>query len=211
MSAIVYALSNEAMPGILKIGRTDRDNPGERMRELYSTGVPLPFECVKAVEVQDGEEASRLEAALHQAFGPDRVNSNREFFRISEAQIKPILDAWPGGTDATDRASEEVSAGTDTEDRKATDRARRRRPNLDLVAVGVKDGDDLIFSKNSLVKCEVTDAARKFVRFNGEEMSLRKATNTALGKPDLSSPVRPASYWLWEGELLEVWYEAVME
>ena len=42
MSSIVYALNNPAMPGIVKIGKTDRDNPMVRMNELYSTGVPLP-------------------------------------------------------------------------------------------------------------------------------------------------------------------------
>ena len=39
---IVYILTNEAMPGYVKIGRTDGDLAG-RVRQLNSTGVPLPF------------------------------------------------------------------------------------------------------------------------------------------------------------------------
>ena len=40
MSNIVYVLTNPAMPGIVKIGTTTRENPQVRMNELYTTGVP---------------------------------------------------------------------------------------------------------------------------------------------------------------------------
>ena len=43
MPNIVYVLTNQAMPGIVKIGMTERDDVQRRMNELYSTGVPLPF------------------------------------------------------------------------------------------------------------------------------------------------------------------------
>ena len=48
MPNIVYVLTNPAMPGIVKIGMTEREDVQRRMTELYSTGVPLPFECVIA-------------------------------------------------------------------------------------------------------------------------------------------------------------------
>lgn len=76
MAGIVYLLTNPAMPGLVKIGKTTRDDLKVRMSELYSTGVPVPFECVKAVKVKD--EAA-VESALHTAFGPSRVNSQRIF------------------------------------------------------------------------------------------------------------------------------------
>ena len=53
MPAIVYVLSNPAMPGLVKIGRTSRDRLQSRMDELHGTGVPLPFCCECAVEVED--------------------------------------------------------------------------------------------------------------------------------------------------------------
>ena len=55
MPNIVYVLTNPAMPGLVKIGMTDRDDVQRRMRDLYSTGVPLPFECVIAREIEDRE------------------------------------------------------------------------------------------------------------------------------------------------------------
>ena len=76
MSNIVYVLTNPAMPGIVKIGMTDRDDVQDRMNQLYSTGVPLPFECVVARRIED-RRALEIESALHTAFGPNRVNLPR--------------------------------------------------------------------------------------------------------------------------------------
>lgn len=77
---IVYLLTNECMPGIVKIGMTSRADMDNRLKELYTTGVPQPFECVYACKVDCFKE---LEQALHEAFEPQRINPNREFFRIS--------------------------------------------------------------------------------------------------------------------------------
>ena len=41
---IVYVLTNSVMPGLVKIGMTTRLDIDTRMKELYSTGVPVPFE-----------------------------------------------------------------------------------------------------------------------------------------------------------------------
>ena len=90
MPNIVYALTNAAMPGIVKIGMTDRDDIRRRMSDLYTTGVPLPFDCVVAREI-DGREALEIENALHTAFGPNRVNSSREFFQIDPEQVQALL------------------------------------------------------------------------------------------------------------------------
>ncbi|MBK6819510.1 MAG: GIY-YIG nuclease family protein [Bacteroidetes bacterium] len=76
---IVYVLTNPAMPGIIKIGRTNQEDVKYRMSQLYSTGVPLHFECVYAAKVSNYE---KVEKALHIAFGLDRLNPNREFFEI---------------------------------------------------------------------------------------------------------------------------------
>lgn len=49
------------MPGIVKIGKTSRESVDRRLNELYSTGVPVPFECTFAGRVED---ESRVEKAL---------------------------------------------------------------------------------------------------------------------------------------------------
>ena len=44
---IVYILSNQAMPGLIKIGSTTENELKNRLSNLYSTGVPFPFEFFK--------------------------------------------------------------------------------------------------------------------------------------------------------------------
>ena len=72
----VYILENKAMPDICKIGITEREDLKQRLKELFSTGVPLPFDCVYAAKVKDYKE---VEKALHNAFKKDRVHEAREF------------------------------------------------------------------------------------------------------------------------------------
>lgn len=91
---IVYLLTNECMPGIVKIGMTSRADMDNRLKELYTTGVPQPFECVYACKVDCFKE---LEQALHEAFEPQRINPNREFFRIKPSQAIGILKLFNRG------------------------------------------------------------------------------------------------------------------
>ena len=95
MSNIVYVLTNPAMPGIVKIGMTDRADVRDRMGELFSTGVPLPFDCVIARQIE-GMAAVDIENALHTAFGPNRVNPSREFFELDPEQVEVLLRVMPG-------------------------------------------------------------------------------------------------------------------
>ena len=83
----VYVLTNPAMPGMVKIGKTTRD-VSFRLADLYSTGVPLPFECEYAALVKDVDET---EKAFHIAFHPNRVNPRREFFNIKSEQAIILL------------------------------------------------------------------------------------------------------------------------
>lgn len=38
---IVYVLTNPSMPGMVKIGMTERSEMDARLKELYTTGVPV--------------------------------------------------------------------------------------------------------------------------------------------------------------------------
>ena len=124
MPNIVYVLTNPAMPGLVKIGMTDRDDVKRRMSDLYTTGVPLPFECLAAREIED-REAADIEKALHTAFGPNRVNSSREFFQIEPEQVQVLLRVMPG-RDVTPKTPE-PDAGAQDEDQAAADEYKKRQ------------------------------------------------------------------------------------
>ena len=74
--------------GLVKIGRTSTSLQ-QRMRELFNTSVPYPFECFFAAWV---ENAAFVEKQLHFAFGEQRVPSNREFFHVDANRVKAVLE-----------------------------------------------------------------------------------------------------------------------
>lgn len=57
---IVYLLTNPCMPGLVKIGMTTQEDIDKRMRELYTTGVPVPFECQFACKVNN-KDCAKIE------------------------------------------------------------------------------------------------------------------------------------------------------
>ena len=192
MAGIVYLLTNPAMPGLVKIGKTTRDDPKVRMSELYSTGVPVPFECVKAVKVED--EAA-IESALHTAFGPSRVNSQREFFEIDAVQASVLLDQL-----GTEDVTPQINAENETIDKQSRDAAKRlisRRPNLNFDEMSISPGS-ILQSTNTEDTVEVSGP--KKVIFRGTEMSLTRATRDFLG---LSYSVQPTPHWRFNGDLLQ--------
>ena len=87
MSGIVYILTNPSMDGYIKIGKT-KQTIDKRIKNLYSTGVPLPFSCYYACEVEDMD---LVEKRLHEAFEDMRVNPKREFFEISPDKVYKVL------------------------------------------------------------------------------------------------------------------------
>ena len=87
MSQIVYILTNEAMPDFIKIGFTTT-TVEQRLRQLDTTGVPLPFESYYAAEVLD---AHAEEKWLHSIFADRRVRDNREFFKLNPELVALAL------------------------------------------------------------------------------------------------------------------------
>ncbi len=72
----VYVLTNPGIPGLVKIGYTKND-PQQRARELYGTGVAYPFEVAYQLRCA-GYRA--VERAAHALLDEYRVNDGREFF-----------------------------------------------------------------------------------------------------------------------------------
>ncbi len=124
MPNIVYVLTNPAMPGIVKIGMTDSADVQRRMDALYTTGVPLPFDCVVAWEVE-GRDAVDIERALHTAFGPVRINPSREFFQVDSEQVEVLLRVMPG-RDVTPWFGDQ-STQINQDDREAASEFKRRQ------------------------------------------------------------------------------------
>lgn len=185
---IVYVLTNQSMPGMVKIGMTERCDIEQRMKELYSTGVPLPFECKFACKVK-ASDCKKIEKALHIAFSPQRVNANREFFRIVPEQVIAILELFHH-EDVTEEVSQEIENDLTPEDKAAQEKSRIKRPPLHFLDMGLKKGDILVYKNDESVTCSIID--QKHVLYKGDTTTLTPITTTLLGK---SYNVQPTPYW----------------
>jgi len=192
----VYLLINPAMPGLVKIGMTTRENVDQRMKELYGTGVPLPFKCKYACKVKTSD-CLKIEKALHAAFKPNRINADREFFNIDPEQAEAILALF-NREDITNEVNNEIQNDLTENDKIAVEKFKRRRPPLNFMEMNIPIGAKLQYGKEeSAVEVEVC-SARKVI-YNGEERYL-----TSVGKElsGLSYSTAPTPFWFYNGKLL---------
>ena len=164
MADVIYILTNEAMPGYIKIGKTKSNLIG-RIKSLDTTGLPLPFECFFAAIVADCDSAEKL---LHDSFADNRVRKNREFFEISPERVASALKL---------AVIEEVTPRDDIvetkDDEVALNKARARRSRFNFNLVNIPSGSTLTHAKNDQITCSVINS--RTVEYDGTQMSLSQA------------------------------------
>lgn len=84
----LYVISSPSLPGLVKLGCTRRLNPTLRVRELSSSSLPEPYHAHCFVFSDDCFE---LENNIHKYFDKERVNPDREFFRIEPKEAINVL------------------------------------------------------------------------------------------------------------------------
>ena len=198
---IVYVLSNRAMPGLVKIGMTTRPELDTRLKELYTTGVPVPFDVEYACEVK-ASDCNKIEKALHTAFDPQRVNINREFFQIEKEQAIAILELF-NQKDVTTEVSDEMDNDLDAGDIASKQKATKHRPPLNFSQMGIPIGSILTY--NADPKITVTVISEKKVEYMGEETSLTAVTSKLL---ESKYAVQPTPKWSYNGQNLSSIYDA---
>jgi hypothetical protein len=189
---LVYVLTNPVMPGLVKIGCTDDDDASARIAQLYTTGVPVPFQIEFAARVDD---IVGVESALHRAFAPNRINPKREFFRLEPDQPIAILKLLHI-QDATKEVSSGTDAATDPQSKAAAEQQRTRRPNLNFGEMGIPVGSQLLSTHDDSVVTVVSD--RK-VMLGDNEMSLTAATRQMMG---VDYNLAPGPYWTFNGRTI---------
>jgi hypothetical protein len=200
LSQIVYVLTNPVMPGIVKIGKTTQLEVSERMKQLYSTGVPVPFECAFACQVKD---ATEVEKALHTAFGMTRINPNREFFKLDPANVIAVLKLLRVD-DITQEFERNIESDVPTIDKESGAAFKRTmRPHMNFYELDIPQGSVLVY-KDGTTQCIVV--AEKRVSFNGEEMSLTAATRKVMGLPS-DYPLQPSPHWSFNSKTVKQLYE----
>lgn len=84
----LYVISSPSLPGLIKLGATRRLNPTIRVKELSSSSLPEPY---KAHCFVFSDDCFELESQIHKYFDKERVNPDREFFRIEPKEAINVL------------------------------------------------------------------------------------------------------------------------
>lgn len=194
---IVYVLKNPAFPSLVKIGITTRSQVEVRMSELYTTGVPLPFECVYAGKV---DNPKKVESALHFAFSDSRVNPSREFFDLDELQAIAILKLITN-EDVTPIISGELEKVDEVSKVAGKKYSKKRRPPLNFLEMGLELGHELTTADGEH-SCIIVE--EKKVSYNGEIMSLTRCTRMIK---ELDYNMQPTPHWYFNGRSLTDIYD----
>ncbi len=192
MPDIVYILVNESMPGLIKIGRTNSDL-AERIRALYQTGVPLPFELYYACEVNNSQNVERK---LQEAFDDHRLSKNREFFRIAPERARAAMSL---------AAIKELKLGDEvfaSPEDKADVEAAKRRGRFRFDMVGIEPGTQLELYRDRIITCITIDNVNK-VNFRGSTTSLSDAAGQAMKDLGLAGSVSGPWEWSFNGKRLD--------
>jgi hypothetical protein len=191
--SFVYILINEAMPGLIKIGRTTT-SVKQRISELNQpAGIPLPFTCYYAARVDD---CVKVERKLHEAFGDHRVRDRREFFRLSPHRAQAALEL-AAIEDVTPR--EEIIDEYPEDAAMGLIRETKRRILTTFSQYQIRLGSTLQFTKDTRITA-IVDGERT-VLFNGESMALSGAALSALKLMGYDwKSAHGAAYWEFEGE-----------
>ena len=190
------------MPDLVKIGMTRRSEITSRLKELYSTGVPFPFECAYAVTVND---AQQVEDALHQAFDPNRENKYREFFKIDPEQAIVILNLLK-----IDDVTPSVQQDADEVDplaKMAADNFKKWNPSLVLSELDIPDGADLEFTRSDAM-ATVINGEHNRLSYQGNEFAISRLAAVLLGGKSNYIP-SCGRYWRYNGRLLHEMYREV--
>ena len=187
----VYILTNEAMPGIIKIGWTD-NAVEQRMKELDKTGTPLPFTCFFAKRVDDPRF---VESKLHEAFDEFRIRENREFFRMSADQAKAALEI-ASGEDVTPQGDV-----VETESDKAALDRERKRTRFNFAQIGIEPGEILEFKKDPSITAKVVENDQ--IEFRGNITSLSPAALIIVHEMGYKwTKIAGPQFWTYKGKTL---------
>ena len=139
----IYCMSNSAMPGLLKVGMTDR-SPEERLSDANSADTwrpPIPYKVEIAKKVLS---ARQKEGRLHKLLEKytERVNPKREFFRATVEQVAEFFalidgDDWVPNERQTDSETDSIQGNNEN-------------------SAVIKDGTHVMYNKatGKKVKCK---------------------------------------------------------
>ena len=195
----IYCFSNPSMPGILKIGMTER-TPEARLSEANASDTwrpPTPYKIEFAKKVSN---ASQKEKTLHTLLEQytDRIHPRREFFRVSPEEVRKFFDLMDGEMWAETRV--EIEEDGEEEEEGEEDTSSESAPRVK--PTGVKGCRDMAkcFTNGQRIRHTIGinktwvgayDSSKNEIVYNGNKYSIDKfaSNHYSLERPDRTSEV----------------------
>lgn len=201
MRGKIYILTNDAMPDYIKIGFTAADDVETRMKQLDTTGLPLPFRLHACVEVAN---AQALEKLAHEVFGSQRARSNREFFLMEpETAVKYLQAVSLNDTSARWIAANQQMVDESGRHLRDTQVVKPKLPNFTFSAADVPIGEYIHFVRDSSIVAKVVSDTE--VEYEGLTTKLSPLTRSifeSLGNVTASGSYAGPDYFTFEDEIL---------
>ena len=168
---IVYVISSPEYQDLVKIGRTNSPHAAsivDRMKALYTSGVPAPFEFEYAIVVDD---APSVERDLHTVFASCRPRSDREFFRVSPTTVRAALRGKGPEVLLNDEQVDEVDDVDIAAAGKTTRRFKKRHARFEWLDIPIGAKLESVSDSYPGETCVVVDQNNR-VEYQGEEIIL---------------------------------------
>jgi hypothetical protein len=144
----------------VKIGKTD--NIPRRLKELFTTSLPEPFEVYRALVVPNMD---KMEIHIHKVLSQYRVNPKREFFDILLITIDSLFDLLLECSEAEEYVEED-------DDEEFQPKQSNFNNNISLYDIGCLEGEFVDMYGQRL---EVVNSKESLVQYNGKPYSLSAA------------------------------------
>ena len=202
---IIYILTNPLFKeNVVKIGITKNDVKS-RMRQLgREMGVPCPFECYVAYEI---DHYTKVENILHTIYRSvdkhtDKTHKRKEFFAVNPEDIDNVLsqlaEILNGKRIIINNSPDEI-----IQIEKTTEELEKNQiaKNFKFKDYNIPVGTELVFSKNNSITCFVLDNNK--VLYKNEEFSLSRLTLNLMKDMGYSgNHYNGYSYWLYNNTIL---------
>jgi len=166
----VYILTNDSMPGIIKIGVTDQESIEDRIKSLDNTSVPKPFRFYFAIETDKFKEIEKL---MHNAFSDYRIRNNREFFEMDPERAVAALKI---------SNAPEVIFNNEMIDEEGIvideNISKKYKKRFSFSYVDIPIGSELIYTRDENIKCKVINDNE--VEYNNKNYSLSRLADELL-------------------------------
>ena len=199
----VYILTNDSMPGIIKIGITDQESIEDRIKQLDNTSIPTPFRFYFAIE---SDRYTEIEDNIHDAFSDFRIRKNREFFKMEpERAVSALRISGASEIKMTNEMIDEE--GTKIDETQELKNRRKRKGKISFELLNIPIGTELIFTRDLNKKCKIiTDNE---VEFNGNNFTLSSLALKLLNELGYNWPTANGTlYFKYKDKTInEIWTE----